>query len=114
MIMAENFIWFLALFCWTCLLYEVPYDNECRGLFSINQFDLCLISTADKELLHYFLCSFLKAKSEVSLEDVNAIVKLGLELFCISQNKLYVQVVHCNLYLRKLFVHICNQLLWAF
>lgn len=42
----------------------------------------------------------MKAKSEVSFEDVNAIVEIGLELFSVSQNKLYAQVAHC---LSKLF-----------
>lgn len=35
---------------------------------------------------------FVKAKSEVSLEDVATLVELGLEIFRISQNKLYAQV----------------------
>lgn len=41
-----------------------------------------------------WLCRFIKAKSELSLEDVGALVEIGLELFNISQNKLYVQVLH--------------------
>jgi hypothetical protein len=45
--------------------------------------------------LIYFLCSFIKAKSEVSLEDVNTLVEIGLELFIKSQNKLYAQVIYC-------------------
>lgn len=39
------------------------------------------------------LCSFMKAKSEVSLEDVAAVVDIGLELFHMSQDKLYAQVL---------------------
>ncbi|KAL6954576.1 hypothetical protein U1Q18_023924 [Sarracenia purpurea var. burkii] len=35
---------------------------------------------------------FIKAKSEVSLEDVAALVEMGLELFCLSHDKLYAQV----------------------
>ncbi|XP_058208862.1 proteasome activator subunit 4 isoform X1 [Rhododendron vialii] len=35
---------------------------------------------------------FVRAKSEVSLEDVAVLVELGLELFRISQNKLHAQV----------------------
>ncbi|KAJ0102428.1 hypothetical protein Patl1_03711 [Pistacia atlantica] len=45
---------------------------------------------------------FIKAKSEVSLEDVGAVVELGLELFNISQNKLYVQVRWGNMLVRLL------------
>ncbi|KAK8626330.1 hypothetical protein V6N13_133981 [Hibiscus sabdariffa] len=37
---------------------------------------------------------FIKAKSDVSLDDVVSVVELGLELFCKSQSKLYVQVIH--------------------
>ncbi|KAK3024317.1 hypothetical protein RJ639_042999, partial [Escallonia herrerae] len=39
---------------------------------------------------------FIKAKSEVSLEDVNALVEIVLELFQISHDKLYVQVPVAN------------------
>ncbi|KAA8523501.1 hypothetical protein F0562_009924 [Nyssa sinensis] len=35
---------------------------------------------------------FIKAKSEISLEDVAAIVEIGLQLFSLSHNKLYAQV----------------------
>uniref|UniRef100_A0A2C9WGL5 Proteasome activator Blm10 middle HEAT repeats region domain-containing protein n=1 Tax=Manihot esculenta TaxID=3983 RepID=A0A2C9WGL5_MANES len=35
---------------------------------------------------------FIKAKSEVALEDVNQLVEIGIHLFNISQNKLYAQV----------------------
>ncbi|XP_015881496.3 proteasome activator subunit 4 isoform X1 [Ziziphus jujuba] len=45
---------------------------------------------------------FTKAKSEISLEDVNAIVEIGLELFGISQNKLYAQVRWGNMLVRVL------------
>ncbi|KAF3453245.1 hypothetical protein FNV43_RR03685 [Rhamnella rubrinervis] len=45
---------------------------------------------------------FIKAKSEVSLEDVDALVEAGLELFCISQNKLYAQVRWGNILVRIL------------
>ncbi|KAA8527119.1 hypothetical protein F0562_008652 [Nyssa sinensis] len=36
--------------------------------------------------------AFIKAKSELSLEDVSALVEIGFELFHISHNKLYAQV----------------------
>uniref|UniRef100_A0A2N9J9P5 Uncharacterized protein n=1 Tax=Fagus sylvatica TaxID=28930 RepID=A0A2N9J9P5_FAGSY len=36
--------------------------------------------------------SFIKAKSDVSLEDVSTLVEIGLELFNNSQNKLYAQM----------------------
>ena len=37
--------------------------------------------------------SFIKAKSELNLEDVAELVHFGIELFNISQNKLYAQVL---------------------
>jgi len=37
--------------------------------------------------------SFFKAKSELNLEDVAELVQFGIELFNISQNKLYAQVL---------------------
>ncbi|XP_030510488.2 proteasome activator subunit 4 [Cannabis sativa] len=45
---------------------------------------------------------FIKAKSELSLEDVTAVVNVGLELFHKSENKLYVQVRWGNLLIRIL------------
>lgn len=45
------------------------------------------------KLVLYLLCSFVKAKSDVSSEDVTALVEFGLELFHVSQNKLYAQVI---------------------
>lgn len=45
---------------------------------------------------------FIKAKSELSLEDVGALVEIGLELFNISQNKLYAQVRWGNLLVKLL------------
>jgi hypothetical protein len=36
--------------------------------------------------------SFIKAKSDISPEDVQDLVKLGLEIFHASQNKFVVQV----------------------
>ncbi|KAK2971931.1 hypothetical protein RJ640_004951 [Escallonia rubra] len=45
---------------------------------------------------------FIKAKSEVSLEDVNALVEIVLELFQISHDKLYVQVRWGNTLVRIL------------
>ncbi|KAI4307795.1 hypothetical protein L6164_030939 [Bauhinia variegata] len=45
---------------------------------------------------------FLKAKSEVSLEDVHALIEMGLELFHIARNKLYAQVRWGNLLVRLL------------
>ncbi|KAL9382859.1 hypothetical protein Peur_023182 [Populus x canadensis] len=45
---------------------------------------------------------FIKAKSELSLEDVAELVQFGIELFNISQNKLYAQVRWGNLLVRVL------------
>lgn len=45
---------------------------------------------------------FIKAKSEVALEDVNAIIEVGLELFRMSENKLYAQVRWGNVLVRLL------------
>ncbi|KAB1215010.1 Proteasome activator subunit 4 [Morella rubra] len=45
---------------------------------------------------------FIKAKSEVSLEDVSTLVEFGLELFMSSQTKLYVQVRWGNILVRVL------------
>ncbi|CAI0396876.1 unnamed protein product, partial [Linum tenue] len=45
---------------------------------------------------------FLKAKSDVALEDVTAVVEIGLELFGVSQDKLYVQVRWGNILVRVL------------
>lgn len=45
----------------------------------------------------FSVCSFIKAKSEVCLEDVGALVEIGLELFHKSYNKLYAQVLHYTL-----------------
>ncbi|KAG6577528.1 Proteasome activator subunit 4, partial [Cucurbita argyrosperma subsp. sororia] len=45
---------------------------------------------------------FIKAKSEVSLEDVAAVVDIGLELFHMSQGKLYAQVRWGNILVRIL------------
>ncbi|CAK9180714.1 unnamed protein product [Ilex paraguariensis] len=45
---------------------------------------------------------FIKAKSDVSLEDVAAVVEIGLELFGVSQNKLYVQVRWGNILVKLL------------
>lgn len=45
---------------------------------------------------------FIKAKSEVSLEDVSALVEFGLELFYKSQDKLYAQVRWGNVLVRLL------------
>jgi len=59
-------------------------------------FHLYWLITGLKQLtLIYFLCSFIKAKSDVSLEDVSTLVEIGLELFIKSQNKLYAQVIYC-------------------
>lgn len=43
---------------------------------------------------------FIKAKSELLLEDVTAVVDIGLELFRISESKLYVQVRWGNVLVR--------------
>ncbi|XP_073268690.1 proteasome activator subunit 4 isoform X1 [Populus alba] len=45
---------------------------------------------------------FIKAKSELYLEDVAELVQFGIELFNISQNKLYAQVRWGNLLVRVL------------
>ncbi|CAN1354111.1 Proteasome activator subunit 4 [Linum perenne] len=45
---------------------------------------------------------FVKAKSDVSLEDVTAVVEIGLELFSVSQDKLYAQVRWGNILVRVL------------
>lgn len=38
------------------------------------------------------VCSFVRAKSELSVEDVSELVEIGLQIFHSSQNKLYAQV----------------------
>ncbi|XP_040985740.1 proteasome activator subunit 4-like isoform X1 [Juglans microcarpa x Juglans regia] len=45
---------------------------------------------------------FIKAKSDVSLEDVSTLVEIGLELFINSQNKLYAQVRWGNILVKVL------------
>ncbi|CAI0540944.1 unnamed protein product, partial [Linum tenue] len=45
---------------------------------------------------------FVKAKSDVALEDVTAVVEIGLELFGVSQDKLYAQVRWGNILVRVL------------
>ncbi|WJX31396.1 hypothetical protein P8452_19826 [Trifolium repens] len=45
---------------------------------------------------------FIKAKSDVSLEDVRTLIQMGLELFHMSRNKLYAQVRWGNLLVRLL------------
>lgn len=45
---------------------------------------------------------FIKAKSDVSLEDVQTLIQTGLELFHMSRNKLYAQVRWGNLLVRLL------------
>lgn len=45
---------------------------------------------------------FIKAKSELSVEDVSAIVEIGLDLFRISENKLYAQVRWGNILVKVL------------
>ncbi|XP_055822371.1 proteasome activator subunit 4 [Solanum dulcamara] len=45
---------------------------------------------------------FIKAKSELSLEDVTEVVEVGLELFRISENKLYAQVRWGNILVKLL------------
>ncbi|KAL8462064.1 hypothetical protein ACS0TY_033224 [Phlomoides rotata] len=45
---------------------------------------------------------FLKAKSDLSIEDVSTIVKFGLELFQISEHKLYAQVRWGNILVKLL------------
>lgn len=45
----------------------------------------------------------MKAKSDLMVEDVSAIVEVGLQLFQISENKLYAQVhIWFILFLMKL------------
>ncbi|BFG33636.1 hypothetical protein CerSpe_199100 [Prunus speciosa] len=48
---------------------------------------------------------FVKAKSDVSSEDVTALVEFGLELFHVSQNKLYAQVRWGNILVKLLNKH---------
>ncbi|KAG9448800.1 hypothetical protein H6P81_008765 [Aristolochia fimbriata] len=48
---------------------------------------------------------FIKAKSEVNLEDVTIVVELGLEVFNASQGKLYAQVRWGNLLVKLLKKH---------
>ncbi|GMJ16016.1 proteasome activating protein 200 [Hibiscus trionum] len=45
---------------------------------------------------------FLKAKSDISLEDVVSVIEIGLELFHKSQSKIYVQVRWGNILVRLL------------
>ncbi|GLT79522.1 hypothetical protein SLA2020_510070 [Shorea laevis] len=45
---------------------------------------------------------FIKAKSDISLEDVAALLQMGLEIFHKSENKLYVQVRWGNILVRVL------------
>ncbi|XP_017980189.1 PREDICTED: proteasome activator subunit 4 isoform X1 [Theobroma cacao] len=45
---------------------------------------------------------FIKAKSDISLEDVDSVVEIGLELFHKSQSKLYAQVRWGNILVRLL------------
>ncbi|KAM3396447.1 proteasome activator subunit 4 [Capsicum galapagoense] len=45
---------------------------------------------------------FIKAKSELSLEDVTEVVEVGLELFRISENRLYAQVRWGNILVKLL------------
>ena len=39
------------------------------------------------------LCSFINAKSDLALEDVRNLIHKGLEIFHVSRNKLYAQVM---------------------
>ncbi|XP_039015767.1 proteasome activator subunit 4-like [Hibiscus syriacus] len=48
---------------------------------------------------------FIKAKSDISLDDVVSVVEFGLELFHKSQSKLYVQVRWGNILVRLLNKH---------
>ncbi|KAK9152276.1 hypothetical protein Syun_010585 [Stephania yunnanensis] len=48
---------------------------------------------------------FIKAKSDISLEDVEELVELGLRFFHASQNKLYAQVRWGNILVRLLNKH---------
>ncbi|PHT44066.1 hypothetical protein CQW23_18091 [Capsicum baccatum] len=48
------------------------------------------------------LKDFIKAKSELSLEDVTEVVEVGLELFRISENRLYAQVRWGNILVKLL------------
>jgi hypothetical protein len=42
--------------------------------------------------LCFSFCSFVRAKSELSVEDVSELVEIGLQIFHSSENKLYAQV----------------------
>ncbi|XWS27672.1 hypothetical protein CRYUN_Cryun25bG0001500 [Craigia yunnanensis] len=50
----------------------------------------------------FCLFSFIKAKSDICLEDVVSVVEIGLELFHKSQSKLYAQVRWGNILVRLL------------
>lgn len=45
------------------------------------------------DILFLYAFSFINAKSDISPEDVHALVELGLEIFHASQNKFVVQVM---------------------
>ena len=40
----------------------------------------------------FFLCSYVRAKSDLAVEDVTELVEIGLQIFHSSQDKLYAQV----------------------
>lgn len=40
----------------------------------------------------FSLCSYVRAKSDLSVEDVTELVEIGLQIFHSSQDKLYAQV----------------------
>ncbi|GFQ02550.1 proteasome activator subunit 4 [Phtheirospermum japonicum] len=61
-----------------------------------------LLSLVAHTSLIFFLLTYVKAKSELSIEDVTAIVKVGLELFHISENKLDAQVRWGNILVKLL------------
>lgn len=68
--------------------YGTPYRHRC-------------LSHTD---IFSFICSFIKARSELCVEDVKELVEFGLELFRVSENKLYAQV----LFLSNIPLHLCS------
>lgn len=43
-------------------------------------------------IFFFSLCSYVRAKSDLSVEDVTELVEIGLQIFHSSQDKLYAQV----------------------
>ena len=68
-------------------------------LFPWKMADWLLVDSGDELLLILYClrigsrCSFIKAKSELCLEDVRALVEIGLDVFHASCYKLHAQVM---------------------